>query len=195
MHKCSNCGEILTTLSMACPLCGMMSATSSDDLGFKNSFEAVKHFQEELARIEAHRIPTTFILLNRPNKYVPLVAECAEVERRLQIAFSMYAADLTVADILQGIYDRVVRYRMAIDKKFSEMDLLFKGSVVMILFLFGLLSSFFEKVIAGVGYADLADKLHHVTDALNHTALSFVFVGCLIYLAATSYNTKKRYYG
>jgi hypothetical protein len=195
MHKCSHCGEILTSISMACPLCGMMSATSIDELGFKTSFEAVKYFQEELARIESHKVPTMFILLNRPNKYVPLVAECSEVERKLQMAFSMYAVDTSVANVLQGIYTRIVRYRASIEKKFSEIDTLFKGCVIMILFFFGLLSSFFEKVLVSLGDMGLAERLHHVTDALNHTALSFIFVGFLIYLAATSYNTKKKYYG
>lgn len=195
MHKCSNCGEILTTISMACPLCGMMSAAVGEELGFKTSFDAVKQFQADVASVESNRLPTTFILLNQPNKYIPLVARCAEIERKIQLAFTMFSADDTVAEIFQDLYDRIVSYRISLEKKFGEMDFLFKGSVTMILLLFGLLSSFYEKVLVGVGNTQLAEKLHRVSDALNHTALSFIFVGCLIYLAATSYNTKKKYYG
>lgn len=195
MHKCSNCGELLKTLSMACPLCGMMSSVTREDFGFSTAFDAVTYVQEEFALITSVRVPTLFILLSRPSKYALIVKRCSDLEEKIRLAFSMYASDPTVADILQDVYNRTHTLRRLMERKFSEMDLLFKGSLAMLVLLFGLLSSLYEKILVSFGYTVEADRLHRIADAMNHTAISFIFVGVLIYMAASAYNAKKRFYG
>lgn len=172
----------------------MMSTIRSDSLGFNSSVDAVRQFESDLASIEAVKLPTMFILMNRPAKYIPMIARCTEVEKNIRIAFSMFSADDAVADHLQHVYDRVVHYRKSLENKFTEINNVFKASIVMIITLFCFLSSFVEKLVSTLGYVDSGAKIHRIADAMNHSAISFIMVGGLIYLVVTAYDAKRRYF-
>ena len=174
-------------------MCGMLSATSHESLGFTSAFDAVSSIESELSAVSSIKNPTLFVLINRPSKYILLIDRCVEVERRAKIAFSMYSSDESVGSLLQDCYDRSVLYRRAIERKFAEVDTLFKGSVVLLVALFVLLSSMLERLLIVFDYRELSTRIHDIADALNHTAISFIFVGILIYVAATAYNAKRRF--
>jgi hypothetical protein len=179
---------------MECPLCGMISATNADLVGFSNSVEAVTQIEKDLGTILSSKVPTVFVLMNRPNKYLKVVDACVELEQKIKIAFSMFSADPASATILQTAYSRAGRHRKLIEAKFSEINTLFKGSIAILLVLFFVLSSLLERILIAFDSAVVAERVHNIADAMNHTAISFVFVGVLIYIAATSYNAKRLFY-
>ncbi len=172
----------------------MISATNAELVGFSNSVEAVTQIEKDLGAILSSKVPTVFVLMNRPNKYLKVVDACVELEQKVKIAFSMFSADSASATILQTAYSRAGRHRKLIESKFSEINTLFKGSVAILLALFFLLSSLLERILIAFDSAIIAERVHNIADAMNHTAISFVFVGVLIYIAATSYNAKRLFY-
>lgn len=174
-------------------MCGMLSAANHEALGFTTAFDALTSIENDLSAISSTKLPTLFVLINRPGKYIPLVEMCSEIERRAKIAFSMYSSDESVSTLLQDCYNRAVRYRRAIERKFDEVNTLFKGSVVLLIALFILLSSMLERILFAFDYRELSARIHDIADALNHTAISFVFVGVLIYVTAMAYNAKRRF--
>jgi hypothetical protein len=179
---------------MECPLCGMISAANANLVGFSTSVEAFTQIEKDLGVILSSKIPTVFVLMNRPSKYLKIVDACVDLEQKIKIAFSMFSADSASATILQTAYSRTGRHRRLIESKFSEINTLFKGSIAILLALFLLLSSLLERVLIAFDSTIIAGRVHNIADAMNHTALSFVLVGVLIYIAATSYNAKRLFY-
>jgi hypothetical protein len=172
----------------------MISSTNVDLVGFSTSVEAVSQIQRDLGVILSSKVPTVFVLMNRPNKYLKVVDSCVELEQKIKMVFGMFSADSASVTILQEAFSRAGRHRKLIEARFGEINTLFKGSITILVALFFLLSSLLERILIAFDSTLVAERVHEVADAMNHTAISFVFVGILIYIAATSYNAKRLFY-